>query len=421
MTSAEPRRLLIVSQYFWPENFRVNDLATGLASRGWTVTVLTGVPNYPEGQVFPDFAADRSRFATFGPVEIVRVPMSPRGRGALRLMLNYASFVALACTLGIWKLRGRRFEAIFMFETSPITSALPAVLLRRLKRAPLLLWVLDLWPETLGAVGVVRSPRLLALIGVLVSFIYRRCDRILVQSRGFADSIRKHAGTTASMRYLPSWTEAPQAEPMADVGDTIATLDDAFVVMFAGNIGEAQDFPAIVAAALLLRDESRLRWAIVGSGRAEPWLRDAIRQHGLEDRIVLLGRFPPEAMPPLFARADALLVALTAQPLFALTIPGKVQSYLGAGRPILAMLDGEGARVVREAEAGLTVAAGDAAGLAGAVRTLMALPADDRAAMGHKGRRYAAATFDRETLIDRVGDWIDEAIADYRDPAARIR
>lgn len=403
-------RILIVSQYFWPENFRVNDLTEELARRGHEVAVLTGQPNYPEGQVFPAYRADPAAFARFGDVPVFRVPVVPRGNSSVRLMLNYLSFALSAALLGAWKLRGRRFDAIFVFQTSPITAALPAILLRRLKRAPILMWVLDLWPDTLSAIGVVKSPRLLALVGALVRFVYKRCDRILVQSRAFGPKVAALAGGDARIRYFPGW-----AETIFDDGDApalaapeLAPYADDFKVVFAGNIGEAQDFPAILDAVDALRDTPGLRWIIVGDGRATPQVRDEIARRGLGDRIILLGRHPLERMPSFFAGADALLVTLRKEPIWSMTIPGKVQSYLAAGKPLLAMLDGEGGKVIEEARAGLVAPAGDGRALASQVERLMALGAQERAGMGRNGVRYGRREFDRGRLVDAFETWVAE-------------
>jgi glycosyltransferase involved in cell wall biosynthesis len=403
-------RLLVVSQYFWPEVFRINDVVAELVARGHEVTVLTGRPNYPDGRVFEAYRRDPSRFARYEGAEVVRVPLRPRGHGNFRLMLNYLSFVVWGVLLGAWRLRGRSYDAIFVFETSPITSALPALLLRRLKRAPLLMWVLDLWPETLAAVGVVRSPRLLRWVGALVAFIYERCDRILVQSRAFYPNIERWSGDTTRIRYFPAWAEAtfdqdPQGvEPAPEVAPYAGT----FNVMFAGNIGEAQDFPAILEAAQALKHRADVRWLIVGDGRAAAGVRDEIERRGLGGRVVMLGRHSLERMPSFFRGASALLVSLKADPIFALTIPGKVQSYLATGLPLLGMLDGEGARVIEDAGAGLVCAAGDGPALAGRVEQLAALSPDMLSAMGSAGRAYCKREFDREALIDSLETWIAE-------------
>lgn len=403
----EAMRLLIVSQYFWPENFRVNDFAAAMKARGHDVTVLTGQPNYPEGRIYDDFRRHPERYKSFEGMPVLRVPVIPRGNRSWQLMLNYLSFVITGLTIGVWKLRGRSFDAVFVFQTSPITAALPAVLLRRLKRAPLLMWVLDLWPETLAAIGVVRSRLLLAAVGGLVRFIYKRCDAILAQSKAFYSNIRRYADDPEKIRYFPGWAEAVFDRNDSQPAPEMLAFTNDFRVLFAGNIGEAQNFPAIVAAADELREEP-VRWLIVGDGRAAPALQEEIRRRGLEERIVLLGRHPLERMPSFFAGADALLVTLRDEPIFAMTIPGKVQSYLAAGKPILSMLSGEGARVIEEAGAGLTAPAGDSARLAANVRAMMSAPVAEREAMGRAAQDYCRREFGRDQLLVLFEHWAAE-------------
>ncbi|MBL8278858.1 MAG: glycosyltransferase family 4 protein [Pelomonas sp.] len=401
-------RVLVVSQYFWPEVFRVNEVVSELVARGHEVTVLTGRPNYPDGQVFADFTARPEHYARYAGAEVVRVPLRPRGKGSVRLVLNYWSFVFWGCVLGPWLLRGRRFDALFCFETSPITSALPAVLLRRIKRAPLLLWVLDLWPDTLAAVGMVRSPRVLGWVGRLVAFIYRRCDLILAQSQGFFPAIEKWSRAPEKSRYFPQWAEDTFERMDATVAcaPEVAAERVAFNIMFAGNIGDAQDFPAILDAAERLRERPDIRWLIVGDGRAADQVRAEIQRRGLSSTVRMLGRHPQERMPAFFRGADALLVSLKPDPVFAMTIPGKVQAYLATGLPLLAMLDGEGARVVQDAGAGLVCAAGDGAGLAAQVVRLSETSAAEREAMGQRARRYVQTHFNRASLIDQLQAWL---------------
>lgn len=404
-------QLLVVTQYFWPENFRVNDLVEELVQRGHEVTVLTGVPNYPDGKVFDDFVKDPQLYARYAGAEVVRVPMLPRGRGGLRLMMNYITFAASASILGAWKLRGRHFDAIFAYEPSPITVGLPAAMLRRFKCAPLVFWVLDLWPETLQAIGVVKSRVVLRAVGKLVTFIYNRCDVVLAQSKSFIPQIRKYAAAHARVEYFPSWAETVfEAEPATPASE-VPVQPDAFNVMFAGNIGDAQDFPAILDAAEALKARENIRWLIVGDGRASAWVSEEICRRGLQRCVLMLGRHPLQRMPSLFAHAQALLVSLKDEPIFSMTIPGKLQAYLAAGIPVLAMLNGEGAELVRRAGAGLTCAAGDHAGLASAVLQLSRMSFEERSAMGNRGRAVCAEEFDRATLIQRLEHYLQSAAA----------
>ena len=403
-------KILIVSQYFWPENFRINDLTQELVKRGHSVTVLTGIPNYPAGSVFDAYQRNSRAFGHYGGAKVQRVPMLARGHGAVRLFFNYLSFVVGACLWGPWRLWGQQADVIFVFEPSPVTVGLPAVLLGRIKRAPVVFWVLDLWPETLAAIGVVRSPRLLGWIGHMVKFIYERCTLVLGQSRGFLGSIAKYCSDAQKIRYFPSW-----AEEVFDVLDLapapeVPLREGVFSVLFAGNIGEAQDLPAVLAAAENLKHIASIRWLIVGDGRKSDWVRDEVERRGLRGSVLLLGRFPVERMPSFFAHADVLLVSLKKDPVFSMTIPGKVQSYLMAGVPLVGMLDGEGAKVISEANAGLVCPAGDAGGLAAAVLELAAMQVEQRRQLGANGRAYAQEEFGRTLLMDRLEGLLREAV-----------
>lgn len=393
-------RLLIVSQYFWPENFRINDLASELVSRGHEVTVLTGLPNYPSGQIFGEYLADSEKFSNYQDVRILRVPLLPRGDGDLRLLLNYLSFSISACVLGPWKLRGQKFDVVLTCQLSPVTVGLPGAFLAWLKNAPMILWVLDLWPDTLKAIGVVKSPRLLAYVGSLVGFIYKRCDLILAQSRSFIPKIQSLAGPCIPVVYFPSWAEDVFQAKGFTPAPEVPVKDGVFNVMFAGNVGEAQDFECILSAATLLKEHVHIRWLIVGDGRMSAWVQAEIELRGLAECVLLLGRHPVERMPEFFAQADAMLVTLADREIFSMTIPGKLQSYLAAGMPIIAALNGEGADVVRSANAGFTCAAGDADGLAEIVLKMATLPLSERQVMGKNGLEYSHREFDRRMVVD---------------------
>jgi glycosyltransferase involved in cell wall biosynthesis len=244
----------------------------------------------------------------------------------------------------------------------------------------------------------------------MVGFIYHRCDQLLVQSRAFIPNVEKYAGIRTKIRYFPGWAEAIFQVNLneLDSAPEMVPFKDSFNIVFAGNIGESQDFPAILDAAEALTDRPEVRWIILGDGRAANWVRSEILQRGLENRVFLLGRYPIERMPSFFKAADALLVSLRPEPIFAKTIPGKVQSYLAAGVPLLVMLDGEGSRVIEEAKAGLVCAAGRGDELADRVRLLTGMTEGDRHAMGERGRDYCRRHFDRATLISTLETWMAE-------------
>lgn len=393
-------RLLIVSQYFWPENFRLNDLASELVSRGHKVTVLTGLPNYPSGRVFQEYLADPENFLNYKQVRILRVPLWPRGSGALSLLINYLSFSISACLLGPWKLRGEKFDVVLTCQLSPVTVGLPGAFLAWLKNTPMVMWVLDLWPDTLKAIGVVKSPRLLTYVAMLVSFIYKRCDLIWAQSRSFIPKIQKLAGPHIPVVYFPSWAEDLFKLDALTPAPEVPEVKGCFNILFAGNVGEAQDFECILSAATLLKDRSNIRWLIVGDGRMSSWVQAEIQIRGLQNCVLMLGRHSVERMPEFFLHADAMLVTLADQEIFSMTIPGKLQSYLAAGKPIIAALNGEGADVVRKANAGFTCAAGNSTGLAEIAIKMAELPLIERLTMGKNGLEYSNREFDRRMIVD---------------------
>ncbi|GAA4012847.1 hypothetical protein GCM10022212_03380 [Actimicrobium antarcticum] len=249
----------------------------------------------------------------------------------------------------------------------------------------------------------------------MVKFIYDRCTLVLGQSRSFLTSIAKFCSDTRKIRYFPSWAEDVFSEIDLVPAPEVPVLEGVFNVLFAGNIGEAQDLPAVLAAAESLKHNASIRWLIVGDGRKSGWLQEEVERRGLQGSVLLLGRFPVERMPSFYVHADALLVSLKKDPVFSMTIPGKVQSYLMAGLPLVGMLDGEGAKVIMDSDAGLVCAAGDAGGLASAVLEMAAMSVDRRYQLGVNGRTFAQKEFGRTLLMDRLEALFFEAANLYKE------
>jgi glycosyltransferase involved in cell wall biosynthesis len=395
-------RICIVTQYFWPENFRINDLVQALVDRGNLVQVLTGLPNYPSGKVAPGFKTIKpKRSEVFGST-VVRVPLIPRGKGSgLRLALNYLSFAASATLVGVRAMR-KPADVILVYEPSPVTVAIPALALGKRLDAPVLMWVQDLWPETLRATGVLSEGSALRAAGWLTGRLHRAMDGLLVQTRAFGPLLVNQGVTPAKITYLPNWAEdnfRPTTVP--PTAPERLELPKGFVVLFAGNIGVAQGLDVLLGAAERLRQVEDLHWVVLGDGRQAGWLRHEIERRGLNN-VHFLGSRPSESMPTWFALADALLVTLKPDPIYKLTIPSKIQAYLACGRPLLASLDGVGAQEVQDAGAGLASPAGDVEALAEITRSLYHLPAQERAAMGERARTHYDRNFNREMLIDRI-------------------
>lgn len=401
-------RVLVVSQYFWPETFRIIEVTQALRDLGHEVIVLTGQPNYPEGVILPGYTAVSLRVQTHDGLTIYRVPLVPRGRGsALRLVLNYLSFIVSAAAFGPWLLRGTRTDVIFVYAPSPILQAIPAIWLAWHKHSKLVTWVQDLWPESLIATGFVRNSRLLGVVAAVVRWIYRKNDLLLVQSQAFVEPVAEMAGNTPVV-YHPN--PGDSAFSSVDAGRPIALqLEAGFNVVFAGNLGTVQALDTVLAAAHLLRDKQDVRFVLVGSGSRSEWLQQEVTRLGL-DNVKMPGRYAPADMPGILAQASAVLVSLVKDSIISQTVPSKVQAYLAAGRPIIASMDGEGARVVLEAGAGVACPAEDAQALADAVLQLRDALPEERQQMAQRGLIYYEQHFEPTLLAKRLAQILSEVV-----------
>ena len=413
-------RILVVSQYFWPESFIINDLTRVLSNQGHRVVVATGKPNYPDGKIFNGYCAAGVQKEIFsGNIEVLRVPLRPRGKGgALNLFLNYLSFVWSGLRWFPSLLNGYAFDAILVYAPSPITVVVPAIPLKWVKKAHLAIWVQDLWPETLAATGFIRNRFLLWLVGLMVRWIYHSADTLLVQSRAFIAPVSRYVCQEKIVNHPNSLdiSETPYNESAPLPPELLDTLKTHFCVVFAGNIGTAQAVETLVDAAVQLKDLTDVRIVLVGSGSMLEWVSQQKGSLGLEN-LILAGRFPMSSMPEIYRRAACLVMTLKDKEIFSYTIPSKVQAYLAAGKPIIAALNGEGARVVTEAGAGLTCAAEDSLALANCVRSLYVMPEPERARLGAAGKRYFLAHFEMHSQARRLVEILERRIFETRSTA----
>ena len=392
-------KVLVVSQYFYPENFRINEVVRTLVDKGIEVEVLTGKPNYPEGSIFSGYRAWGCQTEVLLGAKVHRVPMVSRGsNSAFWLAMNYLSFVLSGLWFGPWVLRRNKYDAVFVYGVSPILQAIPALFIGWLKNARVTVWIQDLWPESLEATGYVRKPWVLAGVRQVVRFIYNHSDLLLVQSKGFLAPVSCLA-PGKHVVYFPNSVESIFSETPKVPQPLVTELEEGFAVVFTGNVGIGQAVEVIVEAAILLKDQPDIRFVVLGQGSRWNWMREQVNARGLTN-LHLPGRFPIETMPGFMQRAAALLVTLSDEKIFASTVPNKMQAYMAAGRPILACLNGEGARLVQEAGAGITIPAEDAQGLADAVLRLYCMPLQLRAELGDNGRKYFKKHFDHNQLVD---------------------
>lgn len=391
-------KILVVSQYFWPEVFRINDLLIEFTKRGHEITVLTGNPNYPKGNFYYGYGF-KYHVEYFQGIKIYRVPIIPRGNSNFILILNYLSFVLAGSIFAFF--HKARYDKVVAVNYSPITAAYPAIVYMKRHKTPLYLWVQDLWPESVRAASNVKSRIIDKMLLSIVKNIYKNCDKIIVSNSGFTKSILTKGVEENKIIYIPNWAEdLYEDESQIHPEKYNSVIPEGFIVMFAGNIGEAQDFEAIVEAAEITKSYNRIKWVIIGDGRRKAWLEKEIERRQLSSTFFVLGRYPLEEMPSFFIHADLALASLRDEFIFSLTIPAKVQSYMAFGIPIVTLLTGAGNMVVNESNCGFTAESSDSRKLAENVILASSLNASELSKLGVNGKKYYNKHFAKKLAID---------------------
>jgi glycosyltransferase involved in cell wall biosynthesis len=405
--------IALVTQYFWPEQFIINDLVKELTEQGHSIYVLTGKPNYSDGEVFPGYTSDSTMTEEYIPgVDVFRAPLRPRGqKGAKNLFLNYLSFIVNGIKYFPKAIKGRTIDVILVFGLSPITSAIPAINLKRHTKAHMVIWIQDLWPDSLKATGYVKNRFLLWLVECMVRSIYYCSDTLLVQSRGFINKVKKLAKSDKIFYYPNSFVQEYNALAKNDPSllELINQLENNKCFVFAGNLGTVQALDMLLDATKKLSLLDNFKLVLVGGGAREEHLRQRIKKENIE-HVIFAGRYAMELMPEIFSRAAALIVSLTNEELFSCTIPSKIQAYLAAGRPIIAAINGEGAKIVKEAGAGLVCPAEDVDGLVTCMRTVYCMSEMERNALGKSGREYFMEHFEMKSQALRLIDLLNQRL-----------
>lgn len=397
-------RVLVVTQYIYPENFKSNELVFELAKRGHHVEVLTGIPNYPEGVYYKGYGIFSRRIEKKDGVKFYRCLQTPRGRKAsgIGLALNYLSFV-FSATLWVlflfaWK---KKYDAIITHEPSPITQLIPAIILGKLRKTKVYSWIMDIWPDSVeGSVSESAYRKIEPMLTALTEWTYRNSHKILVTSKGFIPLICRNADYSSKIVYYPNWS-VDMLQSKSEF--KIPAMPQGFKIMLAGNLGEAQDLEAIGEVMLLLKERKEIKWIFVGDGSAKPWLDEFIDKNNLHNTSYTLGRFPGDAMPVFFKEADAMLVTLRGgSTALDATVPARVQSYMSAGKPILGMIGQGTVDLVKEANCGYVVLPGDSKGLAEIIMTKVLPNREGFKQMGVNGREFFVKEFMLDTCISNM-------------------
>lgn len=394
------KRILVVSQYFYPEQFRINDICTEWVRRGYEVTVLTGIPNYPQGKFYEGYGLRKRRRERWNGIEIIRIPLIPRGNHSIGLIGNYFSFVF---TGFLWNCFTKiKADYVFNFETSPMTQTLIAVWYAKKRKIPCLLYVQDLWPENVEIVTGIHTPIVIQPIEKMVRYIYKNCNEIFATSPSFVKEIQKRGVDKKKVHYWPQYAEEFY-HPVKRIHHKEIPEEDRFKVIFTGNIGYAQGLGILPETALILKQrEIAVVFYIVGDGRYREKLEREIREKGVENSIILLGRKAAEEIPEWLACCDAAYISFMNDPLFEKTIPAKLQSYMACGMPVIAAAAGETERIVTEAECGLCSPIGDAEKLAECIQKMTELSKEDREKMGERALEYSKQNFNKKKLMDEM-------------------
>ena len=393
-----PKKILVVTQHYWPEPFNFADMCAGLVERGYEVTVLTGLPNYPEGEIYPGYEDGKNRKQFRDGVRIVRVPMVPRGSNPVQRVVNYYSFSHSACKKQ--KELGNDFDVVASFQSTPVMQTQPAIEIANRLDIPLLHYVIDIWPECLQAGGFGRGTVVYNHFAEVSRKIYEQADRLMVTSPQFNEYLVRLLGHEVSTGYLPQY-----AEDVFSGGDGNLPLPEGYSkdkinFTFAGNVGAAQSVGTLVTAAAILQDDDRFVFHVVGSGSELEHCKQLAERLGISN-VVFHGKHDIGEMPAYYAASDAMIATFTDTPVLGFTLPRKIQSYMAAGRPVVAACTGEAKRVVEEAACGFCCEAQDPEALAIACMKFAYLDDGAKWQLGINGRNYYQRNFSREMFLNR--------------------
>lgn len=393
------KHILVVTQYFYPEQFRINDICTEWVKRGYKVTVLTGIPNYPQGKFYNGYGLFKNRRETYNGIDIIRIPLIPRGNNSIMLVLNYLSFVVSGF---FWKVFTKvKADFVFIFEVSPMTQALPGVWYAKKRKIPCYLYVQDLWPENVEIITGIKNKQIIGAIGKMVDYIYKRCTKIFTTSKSFIESIEKRNVPREKIEYWPQYAE-DFYRPLKKKSIEEIPNDGAFNIIFAGNIGNAQGLDILPKVAVLIKErqlERKIRFNIVGDGRYKETLIDTVNSSNVEEMFNFIPKQPANKIPEFMAACDSALLCLTDNPLFAMTIPAKLQSYMACGMPIVASVEGEASQIIKESQSGLSGPAGDVQKLCDNIIRLSSMTRNELAQLGINARNYYDKNFNKSELL----------------------
>lgn len=388
-------KILVFSQYFYPESFRINTLCRELVLRGHEVTVVTAYPQYPGGEIYEGYGFDIPYEKEWHGVKIERVKVPPRGHNIIGLLRNCIGYVVEA---NRWvKQCKEKYDVVFVFEVSPVTVGLPAVSYKKKFGTPVFFNLQDLWPENVHEVLGIRFPPLTFVINKIVDNIYSNSDKILCASNGFVRNLLNRGVSPEKLVFWPQFCMEPD---LAEATRPGIYSEKTFNIVFTGNIGDAQGLDLMISAARELKGQA-IRWYLVGDGRARPRLEKLVQEYDVADDVVFIGRVSEAEANKYVAFADCAYLSFTNNKIFNMTLPAKLQTYLACGAPILAAAGGESADIIAEANCGKAVPA-ELDKLVDAVKEMSITSQQDRIQYSQNSRMFYEENFRMDTLVDRL-------------------
>jgi glycosyltransferase involved in cell wall biosynthesis len=405
-------KILIVTQYFWPEEFRINDIAKYFLEKGHEVDVITGQPNYPDYKIYKEYKKDIEKYNNFFGAKIIRLPIILRKSASpTRLFLNYLSFVLSGIFIGSYRIRNKNYDIIFTFATSPITAAIPAIFYSFTKNCKHILWVLDIWPEILSELKIIKNKLVINILKKIVNFIYIRSDIILAQSKGFKKIISENIPGANKVYYFPAWNEDLKKHDDKDnILFEFNEYKNKFNIVFTGNIGEAQNFDNIIAAAEILKEEKDIQWLIVGTGRKVTEYQLLITKKKIKN-FLFIGSRPSSQIRSFHNFASVLLISLAKGKFLSTTIPGKFQTYLMSNKFILGFINGSSAELIKESKTGAVIDPSEPTQLANTIIYLKNNPHKlEEVSLNNRGQEYLKKNFNKELLLFELEQVLNENI-----------
>lgn len=401
--------ILVVGQYFYPEQFRINDICTQWVKRGYNVNVVTGIPNYPKGKFYEGYGVRKKRQEIYNGINIKRIPQIPRGNNSVMLALNYISFVVSGF---FWKsLTKEKPDLIFNYETSPITQALPGIWLAKNRNIPFFIYITDLWPDNLQVVTGIESKIIIKPIEKICNYIYKNSDKIFTSSETFLNTLKLRGVPEEKLYFWPQYAEdfyKVIEKENANVNEI--PQDGKFNIVFAGNIGFAQGLEILPKTAELLKNENLtdVRFCIIGDGRYKDTLLKHIKERNVDDYFYFIEKQPVERIPEFMSVCNAALICLAKSEVFSMTIPSKLQSCMACGIPLIASIDGETQDIIQKSGAGFYCNAADYNGLYEIIKKMINIPKEELYQMGKNARQFFEENYEREILLNKMDSFIND-------------